>query len=108
MDFILIKGDSAEEIEEKAFTYAVNMSTKAERLRNFIGLENTNLLRLVMKAADIVKANDGTMKRPTAQLIHAWLLKQINWGVAKCPDVGTVERHLTNWASFQLCPARCS
>jgi len=28
MDFILIKGDSAEELEEKAFTYAVNMSSK--------------------------------------------------------------------------------
>ena len=63
MDFILIKGDSAEEIEEKGFTYAVNMSTKAERLRNFIGLENTNLLRIVMISRSRLPDSKGS-RRP--------------------------------------------
>ena len=90
MDFILIKGDSAEEIEETAFTYAVNMSTKAERPRNSIGLENTNLLRIVMKAADIVKAKDGNVKKPTVQLIHAWLKANVNWCV--CVSALILER----------------
>ena len=64
MDFILITGATAVEIEEKKFTWVVNMSAKVERLRNFIGLENTNLLRIIMKAADIVKTKGGGNKKP--------------------------------------------
>ena len=104
MDFVLITGETAEEIEEKKFTYAVNMSAKVERLRNFIGLENTNLLRIVMKAADIVKTKGGGNKKPTAQSIQAWLKENVHWGVGQCPDLSTVERHLANWAALQKSP----
>ena len=97
MDFVLITGETAEEIEEKKFTYAVNMSAKVERLRNFIGLENTNLLRIVMKAAEIVKTKGGGNKKPTAQSILAWLKENVHWGVGQCPDLST--KRATKWVT---------
>ena len=56
MDFVLIQGSTPEELEENIFKWGVNMSAKVERLRDFCGLENTNLLRIIAKAADFVKA----------------------------------------------------
>ena len=38
MDFVLIKGSTPEEVEENKFKWAVNMSAKVERLRDFVGL----------------------------------------------------------------------
>ena len=104
MDFILITGDSPEEIEEKKFTWQVNMQAKTERLRSFVGLENTNLLRIIMKAAEILKTKAGNIKKPAAPQVLAWLKENIKWGVFHCPDLATVERHLGNWAALQRCP----
>ena len=39
-DFILIEGSSSEEIEANKFKWSVNMSARAERLREFVGLES--------------------------------------------------------------------
>ena len=52
MDFILIKGESIEEIDEHKHLWNVNMVAKAERLRDFVGLENNNMMALVAKAAE--------------------------------------------------------
>ena len=59
MDFILVEGSTADELEENIFLWAVNSSAKVERLREFVGLENSNLMRIVARAADIVKQKDG-------------------------------------------------
>ena len=44
-DFIAIQGSTPEEIEENKFKWAVNMTARVERLRDFVGLEHANLLR---------------------------------------------------------------
>ena len=54
-DFIHIQGSSTEEIEENKFKWAVNMTARVGRLRDFVGLANATLLRIVARAADFVR-----------------------------------------------------
>ena len=56
LDFVWIKGNTPEEVSETMFIWSVNVGARAERLRSFVGLENTNLMRIVAKATDIAKA----------------------------------------------------
>ena len=100
MDFILFTGESPEEIEEKQFKWAVNMTSRVERLRDFLGLETCNLLRIVAKACDIVTSKICSGKKAQSQKVHEWLAENVNWGTFHCPDVPTVERHMVNWTTI--------
>ena len=103
-DFIHIKGSTPEEIEENKFKWAVNLSARTERLREFTGLENSNLLRIVAKAQAIVKSHMPGGGQPSPEQVQTWLLKNVNWGLHHCPDVNTVKRHLNNWAALAKNP----
>ena len=100
-DFVLIRGSTPEEQEENIFKWTVNMSAKVERLRDFIGLENVNLMRIVMVAADVVKAKLGGGRKADAEIVHTWLVANVRWGTFHCPEVSTVERHMVNWGAIQ-------
>ena len=102
-DFVHIKGSTAEEIEENKFKWAVNLSARHERLRDFTGLENSNLLRIVAKAADIVKSHATGGAQPSPEKVHKWLFDNVSWGVLHCPTVDTVKRHMQNWAALPKC-----
>ena len=104
-DFILIEGSSNEEIEVNTFKWSVNMSTRVERLRDFVGLENSNLLRIVARAADLVQAATVAHKKPSPEQVQKWLQENVKWGLLHCPDTKTVKRHLDNWAGILKCPA---
>ena len=97
MDFVMIAGDTLEEMEENKFKWTVNMSAKVERLRDFVGLENSNLLRIVAATVDIVKAKLGNNKKANAEMVHKWLVDNVNWGALQTPDLSTVQRHMKNW-----------
>jgi hypothetical protein len=101
MDFILIQGNTPEEIAENKFKWAVNMSAKVERLREFVGLENINLMRIVTAVAEFVKAQLVSGRKANAEIVHIWLAANVRWGVFNCPDVSTVERHMVNWGAIQ-------
>ena len=51
MDFVLIEGDTHEDIEQKKFLWGVNRSAKVECLCDFVGLEGSNMMRIVAQAA---------------------------------------------------------
>ena len=104
-DFILIEGSSDEEREVNAFKWSVNMSTRVERLRDFVGLENSNLLRIVARAAELVQAATVAHKKPSPEEVQKWLQENVKWGLLHCPDTKTVKRHLDNWAQMVKCPA---
>eukprot|EP00959_Pyramimonas_sp_CCMP1952_P353755 7411607-Pyramimonas_sp.AAC.1 len=72
-DFIHVKGSAAEEIEENKFKWAVSTSARAERLRDFFGLENSNLFRIAAKAADIARAHATGGGQPAPEKVHEWL-----------------------------------
>ena len=101
MDFIFIKGSTPEELEENKFKWAVNMSAKVERLHDFVGLENHNLMRIVAMATEFVSSKLVSGKKAKADLVHKWLATNVRWGAFNCPDVATVERHLSNWTALQ-------
>ena len=78
------------------------MCAKVERLRDFVGLETSNMMRIASTAADIIKTKLVSGKRVNATIAHTWLLENVRWGGAfHCPDVQTVERHIASWAAFQ-------
>jgi hypothetical protein len=104
-DFIHIGGDSPEEIEENKFKWAVNMTARVERLRDFIGLQNTNLLRIVARAADFVRDRTAARGKASPEKVTQWLQENVTWGLLHCPDTRTVKRHMENWAALQKCPA---
>ena len=99
MDFVHIRGDSQEEQEENMFKWSVNMSAKVERLSQYVGFENTNMMRMIATAADIVGSSQAS-KKANAQLVHKWLTDNVRWSLFNCPAVLTVERHLSNWATI--------
>ena len=101
MDFVLIAGSTPEELDENMFKWAVNMSAKVERLRDFVGLENNNMMRIVAAAADIVRAKLVSGKKANAVFVHKWLVENVRWGVFHCPDIPTVERHMSNWGAIE-------
>ena len=104
MDFVLIQGSTPEEVEEKKFKFAVNMSAAVERLQDFVGLENQNLMRIVAAAAEFSSSKLITGKKAKADLVHKWLVTNVRWGAFNCPDIATVERHLANWVALQRNP----
>ena len=103
MDLLLIEGDSIEEIEANMFKWAINMSARVERLRDFVGLEHANLLRIVARAAELVQAQSGAAAKPkpSPDSVQQWLEKNVKWGVFRCPDKDTVKRHMDNWHALQ-------
>ncbi len=54
MEFVIIKGTTLDELHENMFKWSVNMCAKVERLRDFVGLETSNVMRIVATAADII------------------------------------------------------
>ena len=101
MDFVLIQGSTPEELEENKFKWAVNMCAAVERLQDFVGLENQNLMRIVAAAAEFSSSKLISGKKAKADLVYKWLVTNVRWGAFNCPDVATVERHLANWVALQ-------
>ncbi len=101
MDFIFIKGATPDEIHENMFKWSVNMCARVERLRDFVGLETSNMMRIVSTAADIIKNEPVSGKKVNAGIAHRWLVVSVHWGAFHCPDVQTVERHMSNWGVIQ-------
>ena len=74
MDFVLIEGDTLQDIQENEFKYAVNLSAS----REFVGLENMNLMRIVAHASEIVKVNFGQNKKANAEVVYQWSVANIH------------------------------
>ena len=68
---LIIIGTTPDEIHENMFTWSVNMCAKVERLRDFVGLETNNMMRIVSTAADMIKQNKRLSgKKMNAAIVH--------------------------------------
>ena len=101
MDFMLVEGSSPEQIDERKFLWGVNQCARVERLRDFIGLESSNLMRIVSQAAEFTKSKLTGVKKANARIVQQWLNQHVNWGALRCPNAEIVERLLLNWTSVQ-------
>ena len=106
-DFFLFEG-TAEDMDEKIFKKVVNLPASIERLRDFCGLEATNMMRIAAEVREILQKSKGRSTRgdpvvPTAKEIHTWMSKEgnINWGLHRVPNERTVERLLRNWDAMK-------
>ena len=102
--FIHIPGGLTEEIEANKSKWGVNMSARAERLRDFVRLSNANFLRIVARAADLVQRQAVGGKKASPDMVQQWLQQHVKWGLLHCPDVRNVrnvKRHMDNWAALQ-------
>ena len=79
------------------------MKTNVERLRQFVGLDGLNLMRIVGQAASIVKTKKADKKKPDAGEVRTWLTKNVDWGRHDCPSVDVVKRHIANWETLESC-----
>ena len=70
MGFVFIGGSTPEEIDENMFKWSVNMSARVERLRDFVGLESNNMMRIVAAAAEIIRSKFVSAKKVNAELVH--------------------------------------
>ena len=62
------------------FNWSVNMSAKLERLRDFVGLESNNMMRIVATAAEMIRSKFVSAKKANAELVHKWLVENVRWG----------------------------
>ncbi len=69
MDFVQIEGEPIEDIDEQSFIWNVNASARVERLRDFVGLENSNFMRVVGHAAEFVSTKMSSGKKPDAKAV---------------------------------------
>ena len=81
-------------MHENMFKRSVNMCARVERLRDFVGLETSSMMRIVATAADIIKAKRVSGRQMNAAIVHKWLVESVNWGAFHCPDALAVERHM--------------
>ena len=101
MDFVLIEGGTPEDVEQNKFLWGVNLPTRVERLRDMVGLESSNLMRIVARAAELTQSKLAGLKKANAEIVQKWLTDHVNWGTNRCPNVETVERLMGNWAAIQ-------
>ena len=73
----------------KKFKWAVNMSAGVERLRQHVGLESMNIMKIVHTAGESVRRNLASGNEATVDLVQTLLVTGANWGAASCPDVAT-------------------
>ena len=78
MDFVLIEGDTPEDVEQNRFLWGVNLSTRVERLRDMVGLESINLMRIVARAAELTQSKLMGVKKANAEIVHKWLIDHVN------------------------------
>ncbi len=79
---------------------AANHAARAERLRDFVGMESANIMRMVAAAGEFAKSKLISGKKANAEVVHTWLVDNVRWGTFNCPDGSTVERHMVNWLSL--------
>ena len=68
---------------------------------DFVGLENSNLLRVVARAADIVQGQTTGGRRPAPEMVQSWLQSIAKWGLLHCASTDVVKRHMDNWKAIQ-------
>ena len=83
VDFHLFQSDAAEsaapELEDKILQFMVNIPLETERLRDFFGLEGTNLMMIVAKVRDLIRMQKLSKASPSAKEIHTRPAQLIQW-----------------------------
>ena len=102
-DFILFEGS---EPEVQIMKHIINLPVATERLRDFCGLDNGNLMRVAGEVRNLIEGQTPG-KVPAALDVYKWMVNpdNIRWGLYHCPSERTVKDLLKNWDAFNRIPA---
>ena len=98
-DFHLFAQDDEEDRNEQIFKFVVNLPARVERLRDFCGLDASNLMRITAQVRDLLQKKTLGGVLPTPRRVHEWMTEgeNIHWGLYHAPSLRTVTSLLVNW-----------
>ena len=103
-DFILFEG-GAEEAETQIIKRIINMPAATERLREFCGLDQGNMMRICAEVRKLI-ARQTPGKVVSAPDVLTWMQNpdNIRWGIYHAPSERTVKDLLKNWDALNNIP----
>ena len=104
-DFILFEGTGAT-AEVQIIKHIINMPAATERLRDFCGLDQGNLMRIAAEVRKLIESESPGKLVASADEVHTWMKNpnNIRWGLYHVPTLRTVKDLLRNWESLNKIP----
>ena len=104
-DFILFEGTGAT-AEVQIIKHIINMPAATERLRDFCGLDQGNLMRIAAEVRKLIESESPGKLAASADEVHTWMKNpdNIRWGLYHVPTLRTVKDLLRNWDSLNKIP----
>lgn len=104
-DFILFEGTGAI-AEAQIMKHIINMPAATERLRDFCGLDQGNLMRIAAEVRKLIESQSPGKLAASAHDVHTWMKNpdNIRWGLYHVPTLRTVKDLLRNWDSLNKIP----
>ena len=101
-DFYLFEG-SEDEVEEQIMKHIINLPAATERLRDFCGLDTSNLMRIAGEVQELLKDQSQGKAIPSPEKVYQWLINpdNIKWGVYHVPSLRTIKDLLKNWDALK-------
>ena len=98
-DFHLFPQEDEETRNEEIFKFIVNLPARVERLRDFCGLDASNLMRICAQVRELLQKKTMGRALPTSKQVHEWMTESenIQWGLYHAPSLRTVSNMLANW-----------
>lgn len=102
-DFILFEGEGA---EAKIIKHIINMPAATERLRDFCGLDQGNLMRIAAEVRKLIESETPGKLAASADDVWTWMKNpdNIRWGLYHVPTLRTVKDLLRNWETLNNIP----
>ena len=91
-DFILFEGTETR-VEANIMKHIINMPAATQRLRDFCGLDQGNMMRVAAEVRNLIKKETPGKVAVSAVEVHAWMTNSdnINWGLHHVPTLRTVK-----------------
>ena len=104
-DFILFEGTGAT-MEAQIMKHIINMPAATERLRDFCGLDQGNLMRIAAEVRKLIQSESPGMLAASADEVYTWMKNpdNIRWGLLHFPSLRNVKELLRNWDSLNKIP----
>ena len=104
-DFHLFEG-AEEEVEQQIMKHIINLPAATERLRDFCGLDTSNLMRIAGEVQDLLRNQSPGKATPSPEQVHQWMIDPANirWGLYHVPSLRTIKDMLKNWDSIKIHP----
>ena len=102
-DFHLFEGADA---ELQIMKRIISLPAATERLRDFCGLDQGNLMRMAAEVRKVIHRETPGKLAASADDVHKWMKDpdNINWGLYHLPSLRTVRDLLRNWDALNKIP----